>query len=110
MISKAEAQLAASSLLQRWNLDDVQLEWNGSLKWALALADVANNKIIFSLTSLKSGKLFFSILKHEMAHFLDWREHGGWPIKNGKNDLHGKSFKRQCLKIGASPSRFIKIN
>jgi predicted SprT family Zn-dependent metalloprotease len=86
--------------LKQWNLDHLKIVW-GDYKSYLGLACVHDDKIKLSLTILKRFSLFEEVLKHEIAHFLQWENNGKkFHRKNNKSQYHGADFKEQCRRMG----------
>ena len=59
--------------------------------------------------ALFSFELFREILLHELAHHFDFQERGTFRT-NGRNDFHGKNWKKWCLTLGVRARRFIPVN
>lgn len=64
------------------------------------------NSIVLSFYSLKSFSFFKEIFLHELVHAIDFSQRGTFQ-RNGRNDFHGKDFKRICLQLGIPARRFI---
>jgi len=86
--------------LKQWKLDYLKVEWV-DCKSYLGLACIEDSKIKLSFTILKRFSLFEEVLKHEIAHFLQWEKNGKkFHRKNNRWQLHGSDFKEQCQKMG----------
>jgi len=64
------------------------------------------NEIVLSHKSLESFSRFKEVCLHELCHALDWQERGTFK-KNGRNDYHGKNFRKFCSTLGIPARRFI---
>lgn len=104
LLSEAETFIRIE--LRAWKIPQIQIEWRNMKE--LGLASPWENKIILSSKILSSSALLTEIVRHEIAHILDYNERGTF-LKNGKNDFHGKNWKKWCLKVGCRPRRFIPV-
>ena len=104
MLTTQEVEQFARLTLKQWNLSDVTVRWVDRSYYGAA--NVWKNQIEISRKSLTSFERFSLVLRHEIAHFLDYRERGTFE-RNGRNDFHGASFKRWCKVLGVSSSRFV---
>lgn len=73
---------------------------------SLGYFHLEGNEIVFSFKALKNFVLFSEVCKHEICHALDARERGGFKT-NGKNDFHGKNWKKYCRQLKIPARRFI---
>ena len=108
MITKEEADLFCKFELKTWKLSNINIVWSDMTRY-LGLADVANNRIILSTRILTSTQVLIEVVKHEIAHVLDYQERGTFIGKNGRNDFHGESFKKWCKIVNVKCRRFIPI-
>lgn len=91
---------------------DVQPVMRGASSETLALCNAAENKIEFFSGCLSlSYENAVEVIRHELAHLLDYRETGGWKKHpSGRNDFHGQSWKRFCKQLGCRARRYIPRN
>jgi len=108
MITKEEADLFCKFELKTWKLSDINIVWSDMTHY-LGLADVANNRIILSTRILTSTRLLIEVVKHEIAHVLDYQERGTFIGKNGRNDFHGENFKKWCKIVNVKCRRLIPV-
>lgn len=106
MLTKQEADCFIKLELKSWGLKNYSWEWASFSH--LGEAHPNKNKIKLSPRILSSSALLIEIVKHEIAHCLDWNERGTF-IRNGKNDFHGKNWKKYCLLVGCRPRRLIPL-
>ena len=102
-----EASIYCRLELKDYNLSGVSIIWKDMNRF-LGLADPMNNHIILSNLCLKSSALLREVVKHEIAHMLDFRERGTF-IRNGRNDFHGKNWKKWCKVVGVKSRLVIPI-
>jgi predicted SprT family Zn-dependent metalloprotease len=105
-LTKQEAESYIRMELRQWKLSNVKIEWKTFCH--LGEADVSNNQINLSLEVLESAALLVEVVKHEIAHFLDYLERGTFEV-NGRNVFHGKNWKKWCLTVGCRPRRLIPV-
>lgn len=106
-ITRQDAEQIARMTLRQYartekGLDGVSIEFL-DLGKALGYAVPWEKKIQLDLKTLESESLFTGVLKHEIAHMIDYAERGTFQ-NNGRNNFHGKSFKKVCRRIGANPA------
>jgi predicted SprT family Zn-dependent metalloprotease len=106
MLTPQEAETYIRMELRQWKLSDVKFEWRNFKH--LGEADVSNNQINLSHRLLNSAPLLVEVVKHEIAHFLDYKERGTFQ-ENGRNVFHGKNWKKWCLSVGCRPRRLIPV-
>ena len=106
MLTKQEADCFIKLELKSWGLKNYSWEWASFSH--LGEAHPNKNKIKLSPRILSSSALLIEIVKHEIAHCLDWNERGTF-IRNGKNDFRGKNWKKYCLLVGCRPRRLIPL-
>ncbi len=107
-ISRQDAEQIARMTLRQYareekGLEGISIEFLDLNGKAFGYALPTDKKIQLDFRLLQSEALFVKILKHEIAHFIDYAERGTFK-RNGKNDYHGSSFKKVCRRIGADPS------
>ena len=110
-ITREEAELYARLTLKQWKVADTKVTFHdildnskcnlGQYVWA----DDAN-EIRISNQCLEYFPLFEWVLKHELAHKLDYDERGTFYDEKGKLEFHGKSFKKWCKVVGITNGRF----
>lgn len=95
-----EVSQYVSMTLKQWKLSHLKVEWVNCRSY-LGLACPEENKIKLSLQILKRFSLFEEVLKHEIAHILQWESNGKrFILKNNRWSLHGSDFKAQCERLG----------
>lgn len=91
--------------LRQHKMEEVKFSFK-NLTRSLAYFHNLENEIVFSFRALSSFARFKEVLLHELSHAIDYKERGTFE-KNGRNDLHGKDFKRICSTLGIPARRFI---
>lgn len=88
--------------LKQYKFSHLSIEWvPASTKSFLGRAYVQKQKIQLNKIILGSFRLFEEVLKHEIAHFIQYRDNGNkFLLKNNRWQYHGEDFKRACEKIG----------
>jgi predicted SprT family Zn-dependent metalloprotease len=99
--------------LKQWGFSDVKVIWKETnAKW-LGIACPQLKEMTLNKRILKNFKVFDNVLKHEIAHFIDYRNNGNKFIKkNGRYSFHGKSFRDVCrmMKIPATANTRVPAN
>jgi predicted SprT family Zn-dependent metalloprotease len=87
--------------LKQWSMSHLKIQWMNSERH-LGLAYVAEGKIKLSKRILCSFKTFDEVLKHEIAHHIQWKRNGNRFLltKNGRRSFHGKDFAAVCKEMG----------
>lgn len=86
--------------LKQWGMPHLKIEWMDRQNF-LGLAYVAQDKIKLNKIILVSFKLFDEVLKHEIAHCIQYKRNGNrFLTKNGRRILHGKDFAAVCKEMG----------
>ena len=86
--------------LKQWSMSHLKIQWMNSGRY-LGLAYVAQGKIKLDKRILCSFKIFDEVLKHEIAHHIQWKRNGNrFLTKNGRRILHGKDFAAVCKEMG----------
>lgn len=80
--------------LKQHGMSHVSFKWTNTDR-TLGCFWSNKNRIDLSRQILKSFVLFKEVLLHELAHACDYNERGTFK-SNGRNDFHGKDFKRWC--------------
>lgn len=92
--------------LKQHNLLDISFSFKKMDK-TLGYFHAEKNEIVFSLNALQNFTRFKNCLLHEMSHALQYKELGTFKTPSGRNDFHGKTFKKYCRLLDVSSSRFI---
>lgn len=99
-ISFNDAMLYARLCLKQHGLKHYAVKLEKS-KTRLGAADCNNKILIINKICLQSFALFDLVVKHEIAHFLQFKANGNkFFVKNGRRSYHGADFKAQCRKLG----------
>jgi predicted SprT family Zn-dependent metalloprotease len=86
--------------LKQWGMSHLKIEWMNGQNF-LGLAYVSQDKIKLNKIILVSFKLFDEVLKHEIAHFIQFKRNGNRFLrKNGRRILHGEDFAAVCKEMG----------
>jgi len=87
--------------LKQWSVSHLKIQWMNSGCY-LGLAYVAEGKIKLDKRILYSFKIFDEVLKHEIAHHIQWKRNGNRFLlsSNGRRILHGKDFAAVCKEMG----------
>ena len=86
--------------LKQWGMSHLKIEWMERKKY-LGLACVTENKIKLNKRILASFETFDEVLKHEIAHCIQWKRNGNrFLTKNGRHIFHGADFAAVCKEIG----------
>jgi predicted SprT family Zn-dependent metalloprotease len=108
-MNQAEVEIYCRMELKQWKLGDYSIVWK-EMKGTLGLADPWNKTIILNPLVMRSTEMLMWIVKHEMAHVLDWIERGGtFQNEKGRNDFHGASWKKWCRLVGVKPDRCVAV-
>ena len=107
MLTTQEVDLYIRATLKQHGISNVKHSFK-QMSRTLGYYFVQKNEIVLSVTCLKSFTLFRLVLLHEIAHVLQYKELGGVSkTKNGRNDFHGKVFKKYCAQLKIPARRFI---
>ena len=99
MLTKQEVDQYIRLTLKQWEVSYLSIEWIES-KRVLGVACIYQNKIKLNVEILKRFSLFEEVLKHEIAHFLQFESNGKKFLrKNNRWQLHGADFKAQCRRM-----------
>ena len=103
MITKSEAECFVRLELKQWGLSEINFKWinvNGINGWA----DILGKELGLNETLLSRGiGVFIEVVRHEIAHFLDFKERDSLFLEHPCDGGHGPNWKKWCktLKIPA---------
>jgi predicted SprT family Zn-dependent metalloprotease len=101
MLTTQEVEQYIRLTLKQWKLSKLSVKWRDTNASWLGLAYVAKNEIVLNKMILIDFRLFDEVLKHEIAHFLQYKRNGNKFLKkNGRWMLHGKDFRDVCKEMG----------
>lgn len=107
MLTTTEAQLLARMTFKMHGMRNLKLSFSGLTKdGRIGEFDSNNQKIILSKKVLASAKLFDTVLKHEMAHAMQFAELGGYD-GDQQDPFHGPTFKKYARSLGVPPCPFV---
>jgi predicted SprT family Zn-dependent metalloprotease len=97
-----ETEIYIRMTLKQWGMSDIKIEWVESTARWLGLAYVQKKKIKLNKIILISFNTFEEVLKHEIAHFIQYKRNGNrWlTSKTGREMVHGKDFAAVCKEMG----------
>jgi len=108
MITEQEAALYVRMTLKQWGLPPY-FKWTNTRR-TLGAYNIRDSRIELSRQILNSFPLFKEVFLHELAHALDITERvrffGTYKVR-GRNDFHGKNWKKWCLTLRIPARRFI---
>lgn len=92
--------------LKTWGLTHFKVQW---CDWERTLGEAwpSDHLIKLSNKCLDSFAVLKEVLKHEIAHVLQWLEQGKTFVINGRHQFHNKTWKKYCLTVGCKPRRII---
>jgi predicted SprT family Zn-dependent metalloprotease len=100
MFTRNEAQQYCRMTLKQWKLPHVSIIWKSNVKSFWGLARISRKEIILNDKILQDFRLFDEVLKHEIAHFLQYQRNGfRFFRKNGRWQLHGADFRAVCREM-----------
>jgi len=106
-IATQEAEIYCRMELRSCGLKDFSIVWIEKSK-TLGLCVPWDKEIHISKECLLSTTLLRWVLLHEAAHARDWMERGTFE-RNGRNDFHGKSFRKWCKILNVKSDRLINF-
>jgi len=107
-VTHQEAEQYIRLTLRQHNMTHIPVLWTNT-KRRLGCYRVVEKRIELSNQILQSFHLFRQVLLHEICHALQYKElNGVSKTKSGRNDFHGKVFKKWCKIVGVSSDRLIK--
>lgn len=96
--------------LKQWGVSHLKIEWMDRQNF-LGLAYVTQDRIKLNKIILVSFRLFDEVLKHEIAHCIQYKRNGNrFLTKNGRRILHGKDFAAVCKEMGIPARTRIPIH
>lgn len=101
-MTRADLETLFRMECRQHKIDGVKFKWMGKGESALAKCNAEHGEIeFFEIACFLSYENAVELIRHELAHFLDYQEFNCWKkTKNNKFNLHGKSWKRFCAKLG----------
>jgi predicted SprT family Zn-dependent metalloprotease len=102
-----EAAIYSRMELKSYGLKDYSILWR---EWSRTLGEAHPWKktIYISYDCLKNKELLIEVVKHEIAHCLDFQERGTF-LRDGRNDHHGKSWRKWCKFVGVKARMKIPV-
>jgi predicted SprT family Zn-dependent metalloprotease len=103
--TQKEIDLYVRMTLKQFDFGHLKIRWSKNAKTFLGLADVCHNVLVLNPRILCSFRVFEEVLKHEIAHFIQYKNNGNkFLTKNGRRSYHGKDFAAACRIVGV-PAR-----
>ena len=99
-LTTAEVEQYARLTLKQYGLPDYQVVFMKLEGRRLGQANPWEKKIELSEKALTTLRLFCIVLKHEIAHCIQFYRMGETYKVNGRNNFHGKVFKEVCKEMG----------
>ena len=99
-LTTTEVEQYARMTLKQYGLPKYKVVFREIKGRTLGMANPWERKIELSLKCLESFRLFALILKHEIAHCIQFYRMGKTYVVNVKNSFHGKVFKQVCREMG----------
>jgi predicted SprT family Zn-dependent metalloprotease len=105
ILTTKEAEIYCRMELKSHGLKDHSIVWR---EWPRTLGEAwgPEKQIHLSSVCLKNKELLIEVVKHEIAHILDYKERKTF-LRNGRNDFHGANWKKWCKIVRVRPRRFI---
>jgi predicted SprT family Zn-dependent metalloprotease len=98
-LTTAEIEQYARMTLKQYGFPDYQVVFMKLEGRRLGQANPWEKKIELSKKTLTTFSLFCFVLKHEIAHCIQFERMGGTFRVNGRNNFHGKVFKQVCREM-----------
>jgi predicted SprT family Zn-dependent metalloprotease len=100
--TQKEIDLYTRMTLKQWGMSHLKIEWIDAPRRWLGAAYVHQKKIQLTTAILVSFKTFEEVLKHEVAHHIQFLRNGNrWlTTPKGRNSFHGKDFAAVCKEMG----------
>lgn len=103
-LTTAEVEQYARITLKQYGLPDYRVVFMELEGRRLGQANPWEKKIELSKKTLTTFTLFRFVLKHEIAHCIQFYRMGKTYKVNGRNNFHGKVFKQVCREMGICPN------
>ncbi len=101
-IQLARMEMKQHRLIPAWSVAIVGKRW----KRTLAECNPNTKTLEFSPRALSCYSVSLQIIRHEIAHALDWEERGTWRVKV-QNRHHGRAWKEKCRLVKCPATRYI---
>jgi hypothetical protein len=101
-LTTAEVEQYACLTLKQYGLVDYQVVFLELQGRRLGQANPWEKRVELSTKILTNFRLFSLVLKHEIAHCIQFYRMGETFKVNGRNNFHGKIFKQVCREMGIS--------
>jgi predicted SprT family Zn-dependent metalloprotease len=102
--TQKEIDLYVRMTLKQFGFAHLKIRWSHAQTF-LGLACPRKGELTLSTLALRSFKVLDEVLKHEIAHFIQYKNNGNkFLTKNGRYSLHGKDFAAACRIVGV-PAR-----
>jgi len=99
-MTKEEFSFLFRAECRQHKIADVELVFLGESKSTLAIAKGHDSCLwIFDGALSLSYQNTIELIRHELAHILDFRD-GGWKRKGSRWDIHGANWKKFCAILG----------
>lgn len=111
-ITHQEAEQYIRLTLRQHNMTHIPVIWTNT-KRRLGCYRIEQKRIELSNQILQNFHLFAEVFLHELAHALDIAERtkffGTHKVK-GRNEFHGKNWKKWCSNLNIHARRFIPVD
>ena len=98
--TKHEIECYARLTLKQYGLPEYQVVFMELEGRRLGQANPWEKRVELSKKTLTTFRLFSLVLKHEIAHCIQFYRMGKSYKVNGRNNFHGKIFKQVCREMG----------
>jgi predicted SprT family Zn-dependent metalloprotease len=107
--TKTEIDTYVRMTLRQFGFSHLKIKWS-TARTFLGLANPRKQELTLSTLALCSFKVLDEVLKHEIAHFVQYRNNGNQFFrKNGRFSYHGKDFAAACRIVGVRPRTRIPL-
>jgi predicted SprT family Zn-dependent metalloprotease len=108
-LTKAEADLLIRMELRQWGFPPDAYEWTEATEGnGIAWVYASHVKVYLTEKVLASAALLTEVIKHEVAHLLDFKERGLTEVSTGTH-VHGASWKKWCRIVGCRARKIIPV-
>lgn len=107
MLTPNEVNQYIHLTFKQYSLANYKVVWKPNLKRVLGAANPWKKQIELSPRILASFESFKQVFLHEVGHILQFSMMGGTYKTNGRNNFHGKEFKKACKIVGIPYFRII---